>query len=248
MSDVEQFEVDHREDLTVLRIHAPASGLTVTDARAMDQLWHILNAVAFRKPKVLLLITDEGLLSPARIEESWREIQRDRPSRSQVPPQVLAAQTNLRKLIEYYRKSQTLCISAVCGAVDFDLLGLFAACHYRVCADDTVFENRVLDREAPPGSASVWLLSRLVGMAQTYEILLETRSLSVEEARALKLVNAIVPRESLEADAIALAERFAAKPRQALRSLVVAFNHVGLPLADYLKEVGSGFEQIYGED
>jgi enoyl-CoA hydratase/carnithine racemase len=46
--------------------------------------------------------------------------------------------TRVAKLIEYYRTSQTLCVSAMRGAVDFDLLGLVAATHYRVCSSDTV--------------------------------------------------------------------------------------------------------------
>jgi enoyl-CoA hydratase/carnithine racemase len=127
-------------------------------------------------------------------------------------------------------------------------LGLVAACHYRICAKGTVFENNVIDRIAPPGSAAVWLLTRLLGKAQAWELLLEGTSLSADEARALKLVNAVLPNESFEADAIALAETFAAKPRQGIRSLVVAFNHSSLPIADYLKEAGAGFDNIYKED
>ncbi len=158
MSGAELFQVDHGDDLTVLRIHAPPSGLSFTDAKAMERLWRILKAVAFCKPKVLLLLTEEGLLSPARVEQTWREIVHNRPSRSTLPPQVYAARTNLRKLIEYFKKSQTLCIGAVRGEVDFDLLGLFAACQYRICDKGTAFENNVIDRSAPPGSAAVWLL------------------------------------------------------------------------------------------
>ena len=248
MSGAELFQVDHGDDLTVLRIHAPPSGLSFTDAKAMEHLWRILDAVAFRKPKVLLLLADEGVLSPARVEQTWQEIMHNRPSRSTVPPQIYAARTNLRKLIEYLKKSQSLCIGAVRGEVDFDLMGLVAACHYRICAKGTVFENNVIDRSTPPGSAAVWFLTRLLGLAQARELLLEGTSLSADEARALKLVNAVFPNESFEADAIALAETFADKPRKGIRSLVVAFNHSSLPIADYLQEVGAGFDTIYKED
>lgn len=248
MSGAELFNVDYGDNLTVLRIHAPPRGLTLTDATAMDRLWRILNDVAFRKPKVLLLLGDEGLFSPTRVEQAWREILQNRPSKTSLPPQIYAAQTNLRKLIEYFSKSQTLCIGTVRGEIDFDLLGLFAACHYRICAKSTIFENNVIDRPTPPGSATVWFLARLLGKAQAWELLIEGTSLGVDEARALKLVNAVLPDESFEADAISLAETFAVKPRQAIRSLVVALNHSSLPISDYLKEVGTGFEKIYQDD
>ena len=142
--------------------------------------------------------------------------------------------TNVRKILD--------------TTVDFDLLGLFAACHYRICAKGTTFENNVIDRPTPPGSATVWFLVRLLGKAPAWELLLEGTSLDAEEARAHKLVNAVLPNESFEADAISLAETFAVKPRQAIRTLVVAFNHSSLPIADYLNEVGTGFENIYKED
>ena len=247
MNEASLFEVEHGADLTVLRIHAPPSGLTLTDAKAMDQLWRILEAVAFRKPKVLLALVDAGLLSSERVEQAWQEILRQRESGSKLPPQIYAVRSNLRRLLEYFKSSQTLCISAVQGPVDFDLLGLMAVCHYRVCAEETVFENHVIERPAPPGSAMVWFLSRLIGVAETWDILLEGRSLTAEQARSQKLVNAVLPKETFEAEAIALAKGVAAKPRQALASLVVAFNHVYMPLESYLQEVGVGFEKIYGE-
>lgn len=44
-------------------------------------------------------------------------------------------------------------IAAVQGELDFDLLGILLACPFRVCAEDTVFVNRVLEVGVSPGSA-----------------------------------------------------------------------------------------------
>ena len=152
MSETMLFEVEHDDSLTLLRMHMPDSGLIFTDAKSMEALWKILDSVAFKKTKVLLLLTDSDFLSPIRVEQLWEEIEKDRSSKSVVLPQLLAAQTSICKLIEYTKMSQTLCITAVSGAIDFDLLGLFTTGHYRVCSNDTVFENHVVDRSSPPGS------------------------------------------------------------------------------------------------
>ena len=41
-------------------------------------------------------------------------------------------------------------------------------------------------------SATVWCLSRLVGFARAYEMILERQSLTLSDARDRRLVNAIV--------------------------------------------------------
>lgn len=243
MNEAKRFEVEHG-DVTLLRLHAPPTGLLLTDQATMGDLMRVLNTVAVRKPKVLLLLSDEDLLSPTRLEQTWGEIEESRTSKSRVPPQILAARTNILGLIEYFRRVETLFISAVRGAVDFDLLGIVAMGHYRICSDDTVFENHVLNRRTPPGSAVVWLLTRLLGIAISSEILLEGKSLNAQEARALKLVNRVLPADDFEAEATAVARDFAERPGQAISSLVKAFYHANLALPKYLEEVGTGFEDL----
>lgn len=67
-----------------------------------------------------------------------------------------------------------------------------------------------------PDGGSTWLLPRLVGLARARELSLLGERLPAETALAWGLVNRLCPDESLLDEAIALAERLAEGPAQAL--------------------------------
>ena len=173
-----------------------------------------------------------------RVDEAWEDIFKGAASGNEVPPQIRALQSNTKKLIDYFNASRTLCIGAFSVSIDLDMFGLFASYHYRICTTDTMIENRTIDRNSPPGSATVWFLSRFVGFARAAEIFLEQDSLNANEARDLRLVNAVVPPEELRSFSTEKAEYFASKSPLALSTLVVALNHAHKPLKEYLDEVG----------
>ena len=239
------FEVEERGEITILNVRSPARGLVLSNPTNMDRLWSILQNVAVKKQKVLLVMYDHDALAPERVDEAWEDISHTSTSKNQLPPQVRALQTNMRKLIDYYLSSRTLCIGALSGAVDFDLFGLFASSHFRICTTGSTFENRTIDRAAPPGSASIWFLSRVVGFAHAGEIMLENKSLTAAEARDLRLVNAVVPPDELRTFARQKAEYFASKSQLALSALVIAMNHMHQNLPEYLDEVGTGFNALF---
>ena len=95
-----------------------------------------------------------------------------------------------------------------------------------------------------------FLEERLVmagGSVFEIEILLEGQSFTVEEARALGLVNAIAPSGDLDVQAVSKAEHFASKSKLALSSLVLAMNNSYGSMDEYLDAVGTGFDKIYSE-
>ena len=69
-----------------------------------------------------------------------------------------------------------------------DLFGVMLVANYRICSEDTVFVNRVLERDAAPGSAMFWLLTRYLGFAAANDILMEGKSLTAQEALDLRLM------------------------------------------------------------
>ncbi len=81
----------------------------------------------------------------------------------------------------------------------------------------------------------------MVGFARAAEIFLEQDSFTADEARDLRLVNAVAPTDELRSFATEKAEYFASKSPLALSSIVAALNHAHQPLQDYLDQVGSRF-------
>lgn len=76
-----------------------------------------------------------------------------------------------------------------------------------------------------PGSGGTQRLSRLVGTSVAKELLMTGRQVTAAEARAIGLVNRVVPDEDVYAEALALARTLADGPRFALRAIKEAVDH-----------------------
>ena len=152
----------------------------------------------------------------------------------------------IERLLPQLRNLDTISVAAFGGEVDLDLFGTLLVCDYRICSDDTILVNRVLERSSPPGSAIFWLLSRYLGFGAAQEILIEGRSLTASEARELRLVNRVVPAAALAEDSARVAADLSAKPAEALTSLKRACRHIDKDLATYLRNTGTGFDGLPG--
>lgn len=71
---------------------------------------------------------------------------------------------------------------------------------------------------ASPDGGTTFYLPRMVGLRRALELVLENRVLSAQEALEWGLVNAVVPDEELEAEALARARRLAEGPTRAYGS------------------------------
>ncbi len=213
----------------------------------MQEAWALLHRAAASQCKVLLIIFDPDALTSERLDEAWEDIRHAPADKRGLPPQILAIQSNIRKLIDFYQRSRLLTIGAFSGKIDLDLFGLIAISHYRICSTDAIIQNQTLDRVAPPGGATVWFLSQMLGIATTSEIYLNEKSLTADDALYIKLVNDIAPTGGLLQFAEQKAEYFASKSKIALSTLMISLTTAHLALPDYLNEIGTGFEAVFRE-
>lgn len=242
MPESELFEVSIDGGLAVVRINPPAEGLSLVNVTAMSGFWDLLQRVSRSKPRVLLLSMADGLLSPSRADRSATAVDRESTwSNSGVPSRALPARKTLMKLHELTGRSKMLCITAVRGSVDMDLLGLAAFAHYRFCSESTVFVNNVIDRPRLPGITVVWQLSRLIGKAATIELFLKGEDLDAKRAQQIRIVNEVLGDDGFEEQAIRRGQDFASKPADAIRSLLHAAQHADLPFDKYIDEIGFTF-------
>jgi enoyl-CoA hydratase/carnithine racemase len=246
MSTVSDFLlVERRDDLWTVRFR-PLDFMMFQRLEANEAIFALLDEAESKHVKVIRADYPAGSLSPAVVEQFWEDAQRapvvaGARHEPPLPALVRNASTAIPRLIKQLRRITTLYVTSFQGEVDLDLFGLALSASYRVCADDTVIVNRVLERDAGPGSAIFWLLTRYLGFGMANHLLMEGKSLTAQEALDLRLVNRVVSAADLESEAAAIAEQFAAKPSKALASLVRASNHLDTDLATYLERIGSGF-------
>jgi enoyl-CoA hydratase/carnithine racemase len=127
-------------------------------------------------------------------------------------------------------------------------LDLALACDFRFSDPQArygaVYVNRGL------GGGSTYLLPRYVGLGRATELLLLGRYVEMEEAQRLGLVTEVVPKESLEERAYALAHKLAKGPTQAYGAIKNARNQgLGLdPVKGFEAQILSNVELMFHKD
>ncbi len=107
-------------------------------------------------------------------------------------------------------------VAAVNGAAMGGGMGLLAACDLAVAAEDARFGTPEVELGLFPYTALA-PLSRCVGRRAALELALTGRRIDAAEARAIGLVNRVVPRAALQGAASELLEQLAQKSPTALR-------------------------------
>ncbi len=125
-------------------------------------------------------------------------------------------------LSERWRNIPKPTIAAVQGKCIAGGLMLCWPCDLIVAADDASFQDGTV--EMGVGGVEWFAHPWELGPRKAKELLFTADWLSAEDARALGMVNRVVPAASLEAEVLALAERIAAKPGFALKLAKEAVN------------------------
>ena len=134
-------------------------------------------------------------------------------------------------------------IAAINGHCLAGGLELALACDLRIAAEHATFGLPEVCRGLIPGAGGTQRLPRAIPLGIAAEMIMTGDPIEAQRALALGLVNRVVPREALLAEALALARRIAANAPlavQAARAAMVRGLHVSL-------EDGLRIEQFYAE-
>jgi enoyl-CoA hydratase/carnithine racemase len=109
----------------------------------------------------------------------------------------------------------------VIAAVDGMAVGVGATlllhCDLAYASPEAMFMAPFTDLGLVPEAGSSLIAPERMGYARAFAFLVAGEPLSAEAAREAGLINAVVPREGLEAHALGAAAMLAAKPQEALR-------------------------------
>jgi enoyl-CoA hydratase/carnithine racemase len=109
-------------------------------------------------------------------------------------------------------------VAAIRGAASGGGLSLALAADLRLAAPDARLNAAFVRVGLSVGELGTsWLLTRLVGPGMAAELAFTGRLVAAEEALAIGLVNRVVPGETLDDEAVALARELAAPGRNAAR-------------------------------
>lgn len=106
------------------------------------------------------------------------------------------------------------------SAFQVALLGDFRIAHDGVTMGQPEINSGIASTTGP------WIMREMIGIARTIDLTLSGRMMDAEEAYRIGLINRIVPRERVMAEAMALAQELAEKPPVAMRLNKARFREV----------------------
>jgi len=123
--------------------------------------------------------------------------------------------------IEWMRKPVIVAINGFClgGGLELAL-----ACHIRIAGDRSRLGLPEIGLGIMPGFGGTQRLPRLIGMAKAMELILTGDMISAEEAKAIGLVNRVVPETEVLKEAQGLAKKIAAKGKMAISAAMRAIS------------------------
>ncbi|MDQ4024263.1 MAG: enoyl-CoA hydratase-related protein [Actinomycetota bacterium] len=126
---------------------------------------------------------------------------------------------------------------------------LALACDLRVCADDARLGQPEILLGVMPGAGGTQRLPRLVGVGRGKELIYTGRFVEATEAKAIGLVNEVVPAGEVYSTATAMAERYAAGPTVALMAAKQAIqNGMDAGIATGLMLERQGFAGLFASE
>ena len=122
---------------------------------------------------------------------------------------------------------------------------LALACHVRVASEDASLGTPEVTLGLICGYGGTQRLPRLVGKGRALEILLTGQRVDAQEALQIGLVNRVVPRDRLLAEAEALVRRMAANAPLAIRATLEAVNEgLDRPLSEAQRGEAARFSAV----
>lgn len=121
-------------------------------------------------------------------------------------------------------------------------------CDLTLATPRTEFKTPFVDLGLVPEAGSSLIAPRLIGRQNAFALLGLGEGFSAERAREVGLIHAVVPEEELETETLALADRVAAKPPEALKIARVLMLGDREELVARIKEEGQHFRDRLKSD
>jgi enoyl-CoA hydratase/carnithine racemase len=186
--------------------------LNAYNIRMRDELFEILSAIeddSEVRVTILKGAGDKAFCAGADLTEFLS-----------APPPVFAREARFeRDIWGRFLGIQKPFIAAMHGYVLGSGIEMSLCCDIRLCSEDAQFGLPEVALGVIPAAGGTQTLPRVVGLSHALDILLTGRWLKAAEARRIKLVNKVLPRQTLFSEAERLAAKIASYEPQAVTCL-----------------------------
>lgn len=165
-----------------------------------------------------------------------------RAAGTQAPEAAAALIEPMHEAIACLRSTPKPVLAALRGAVTGAGMSIALAADLAIASQDTVFNLAYVRVAVTPDCSASWTLPRLVGMRKAMEIALLGDDIAAIEALRLGLVNRVVARDALEAEARRMAVRLASLAPHAVQGIKrLLIQALGASLQEQLEREQAAF-------
>lgn len=220
---------------------------------AIEQIRELLANQKENPSKAIVFTIDPGILSPENMDKiladhglypvgSRSEESSDTSTHFEMGDFILEM-NSAKTLIQDLRAIDAFVIVALDGEMPLALFGTALACDFRIATEDFMLVNRIPQTGFTPLAGLPWFLTRILGRAKAWDVLINSETISACEALRLGLIDQTANKDRLKQDAFLIAEKVAALPWGCRVGLKRAMTHADKPLGDYLEAESGIFER-----
>ncbi len=211
MQNWETILYEKKGKLGIISLNRPRS-LNVYNLKMRDELFQTLGAIKEDKEIGCLILRGEGekaFCAGADLSEFLT-----------APSPVIAREARWgRDVWGLFLSLEIPVIAALHGYILGSGIEMALCCDIRIASEDAIFGLPEARLGIIPAAGATQTLPRVINKARAMEMLLTGAMLNVREAYQLKLVNRVVPRQTLVQTAIEMAEKICSRAPLAVRSM-----------------------------
>lgn len=209
--------VEQKQHIAILTLNQPKMRNSISEIEMVDEFISALDQIANNKDLRCLIITGAGsafssggnikhmLNKEGMFEGEANDVRENYANVIQRIPQALF-NLNLPT------------IAAVNGPAVGAGCDLAMYCDMRVASESAMFAESFIKVGIIPGDGGAWILPRIAGFARAAEMAFTGEAITAEQAYEWGMLNRLVKADALMDEAMALAQRIAKNPPQALRA------------------------------
>jgi enoyl-CoA hydratase len=228
---------------TVVIDHPPANAL---NKQTLAELDGALDELLANSDAKVIIITGAGqmaFVAGADIGEINELVKSGNAASAQAMIEMGQAVYNK---IEQFPKPIIAAINGFClgGGLEMAM-----ACHIRIAGDRARLGQPEINLGIIPGWGGTQRLPRLLSKGKAIEMILTGDQITAQEAKALGLINIVVPGDAVMRQATGLARKLASKSAVAVAAALAAISSgVGLPILDGLAKEREQFVKLAGSE
>lgn len=197
------------DGVVLLSLHRPER-LNAINAQFIDEMHAALARLEQERRHRAVVLTGSGraFCAGADLKDDATKVEEGDAGRAY---EGMRGQTRLAGIIQRMHALPQPIIAAVNGAAAGGGFALTLGADIRYASPEANFHIANARIGLSAGECGIsWLLPRLVGLSQTFELMLTGRPFDADEARSIGLVSKLVPAEQLIEEALATAQLIAA--------------------------------------